>query len=102
MANTVQVRIEVGSGASRFRVSVRTAIVRQALRLVGAGYGAPAVHAFFTMQARPSTGSGTRGELEEVGAGRVLSATSGLPTSDRRIQSYVTRCMGERTGGGVA
>ena len=71
MAKMVQVRIEVGSGASRFRVSVRTATVRQALRLVGAGYGAPTVPALFTTQARPSAGSGTRGEPEVVGAGRV-------------------------------
>ena len=74
MTKTVQVQIEVGNGASRFRVSVRTATVGRALRLVGARYPDATVQAVLPGHPEPVHTTVVEGGPEAVGTGDTGSA----------------------------
>ena len=74
MTRTVQVQIEVGNGASRFRASVRAATVGRALRLVGASYPNTTVYAVSPGHPEPLRDSGVEGRPEAIGAGGTGSA----------------------------
>lgn len=74
MTRTVQVQIEVGNGASRFRASVRAATLERALRLVGASYPSSTVHAILPGHPEPVRDSGVEGRPEAVGEGGTGSA----------------------------